>query len=415
MEWLRWNAYRWGARIWQAACYVAQVAPEKRTIALLACAQGLLLSNGVMLIAVNGLTGLALAPDRRLATLPVTSYVLGSALATLPASYFMKRFGRRHGFVLGAGFGVLGGAVGALAMLRQGFWLLCASTMLSGIYNAFGQYYRFAAADVAPAEGKSRAISLTLAGGLLGAFVGPALGKWTRDLLEPRFVASYLAVGALALPALALALGMRAIPQSAEEQHGQGRPLAVVARQPAFIVAVASAAVGYGVMSLLMSATPLAMDMCGLQFSDAAFVLQWHVIGMYAPSFVTGSLIKRFGVPQILLAGAALMLGCVAIAVQGESLQHFFWALLALGLGWNFLYVGGTTLLTETYTPAEKAKTQGLNDLLVLIAMVASSLTSGVVVTGAGWIALNYLALPLLALIAFAALLLRLRQAIPAE
>ena len=354
---------------------------EKRTIALLALAQGLLLINGVMLIAVNGLTGLALTPDRRLATLPVTSYVLGSALATVPASYFMKRFGRRSGFALGAGFGVVGGAVGAVAMLQHGFWLLCTGTLLSGIYNAFGQYYRFAAADVAPPEGKSRAISLTLAGGLLGAFVGPALGKWTRDLLEPRFVASYLAIGALALPTLAIALFMRAIPQSADEQHGHGRSLALIARQPTFVVAVMSAALGYGVMSLLMSATPLAMDMCGLQFSDAAFVLQWHVIGMFAPSFVTGSLIKRFGVLQILLAGAGLMMVCVAIAMQGESLEHFFFALLALGLGWNFLYVGATTLLTETYAPAEKAKTQGLNDLLVSLTIITSSLTSNVIMT----------------------------------
>jgi predicted MFS family arabinose efflux permease len=384
---------------------------EKRTIALLACAQGILLTNGVMLVAVNGLTGLALAPDRRLATLPVTSYVLGAALATVPASYFMKRFGRRRGFMLGAGFGVLGGAVGAAAMLQHGFWLLCMGTLLSGVYAAFGQYYRFAAADVAPADGKSRAISLTLAGGLLGAFVGPALGKWTRDLLEPRFVASYLAIGALALPTLAIALGMREIPQSAEEQRGQGRSLAVIARQPAFLVAVSAAALGYGIMSLLMSATPLAMDMCGLSFSDAAFVLQWHVVGMFAPSFVTGSLIKRFGVLNILLAGVTLMLGCVAIAVQGASLQHFFWSLLALGLGWNFLYVGGTTLLTETYAPAEKAKTQGLNDLLVNVAMIAASLTSGVVVTGAGWTALNHIALPLLVLIALATLALRLRSA----
>jgi predicted MFS family arabinose efflux permease len=382
---------------------------EKRTIALLACAQGLLLSNGVMLLAVNGLTGLSLAPDRRLATLPLTSYVLGSALATLPASYFMKHFGRRHGFALGAGFGMLGGVVGAAAVLWGGFWLLCVGALLSGVYNAFGQYYRFAAADVAPAEGKSRAISLTLAGGLLGAFVGPALGKWTRDLLEPRFLAAYLAIAALAVPTVVIAFLLRAIPQSAEEQHGQGRPLAVVARQPAFMVAVASAALGYGVMSLLMSATPLAMDMCGLQFGDAAFVLQWHVIGMFAPSFVTGSLIKRFGVLQILLAGTVLMLGCVAIAVQGESLQHFFWALLALGVGWNFLYVGGTTLLTETYTPPEKAKTQGLNDLLVYVAMVASSLTSGVVVTGAGWTVLNQIALPLLVLTGLGTIALRLR------
>jgi predicted MFS family arabinose efflux permease len=383
---------------------------EKRTIAWLACAQGLLLSNGVMLIAVNGLTGLALASDRRLATLPITTYVLGAAVATVPASFFMKRHGRRRGFMTGAVFGVLGGAVCGVALLAHDFWLLCAGTMLSGVYNAFGQYYRFAAADVAADAFKSRAISLTLAGGILGGFVGPALGKWTRDLLEPRFLASYLALGALALPALAIAANLRAIPQSIEERRGQGRPLATVARQPSFVVAVLAAAVGYGVMNLLMSATPLAMEMCGLPFSDAAFVLQWHVIGMFAPSFFTGALIQRFGVLNVLLAGAGLMLVCVSIAVQGTSISHFFWALLLLGVGWNFLYIGGTTLLTETYTPAEKAKTQGFNDLMVFVAMVASSLTSGVVVTGAGWGALNQLALPLLSLTALAILALRLKR-----
>lgn len=389
---------------------------EKRYVALLACAQALLLTNGVMLIAVNGLTGLALAPDRRLATMPVTTYVLGAAISTLPASHFMKRYGRRRGFVTGAAFGMLGGGVGAAAMLAHDFWWLCVGTLISGIYNAFGQYYRFAAAEVASAAFKSRAIALTLGGGILGGFAGPALGKWTRDLLEPRFVASYLALVALAVPAVVIAASLRAPAMTTDERDASGRPLVTIARQPAFLVAVLAAAVGYGVMNLLMSATPIAMDLCGLQFSDAAFVLQWHVIGMFAPSFVTGSLIRRFGVLQVLLAGAALMVACVAIASQGVSNMHFFGALLLLGVGWNFLYIGGTTLLTETYAPSEKAKAQGVNDLLVFVAMVASSLASGVIVTGQGWAALNQLALPLLLLTVLSTLtlLLRARRVAPA-
>lgn len=382
---------------------------EKRYVALLACSQALLLTHGVMLIAVNGLTGLALAPDRRLATLPITAYVLGSALATLPASYFMKRHGRRLGFMLGAALGMLGALLSAAAVFVHAFWLLCAGTFVAGVYNAFGQYYRFAAADVASPAFRSRAISLTLAGGIAGGFVGPALGKWTRDLLEPRFLAAYLVLAALAIPALGIAAMLRAVPQTAEEQRGEGRPLGTIARQPTFVVAVMAAAVGYGVMNLLMSATPLAMEICGFQFSDSAFVLQWHVIGMFGPSFITGSLIRRFGVLNVLLAGAALMLTCLVIALQDTSLVHFTGALVLLGVGWNFLYVGGTTLLTEAYAPAEKAKTQGLNDLLVFASMVASSLTSGVVVTGSGWAALNRIALPLVCATAVATLALRRR------
>jgi predicted MFS family arabinose efflux permease len=393
----------------EAAAVATTLTSERRAVALLSCAQALLLTNGVLLIAVNGLAGLALAPDRRLATLPVTTYVLGSALSTVPASYFMKRYGRRLGFVTGAGFALLGGAVGAAAIVLHSFLWLCAATLVSGVYNAFGQYYRFAAADVASDSFKSRAIALTLGGGILGGFAGPALGKWTRDLLEPRFVASYLALIALAVLALAIAASLRMPAMTADERGARGRPLLAIMSQPAFVVAVLAAAVGYGVMNLLMSATPIAMDMCGLQFGDAAFVLQWHVIGMFAPSFVTGALIRRFGVLQVLLAGTVLVTGCVAIALQGVSIAHFFAALVLLGVGWNLLYVGGTTLLTETYAPAEKAKTQGVNDLLVFTAMAASSITSGVVVTGSGWATLNQLALPLLALTALAILILKLR------
>jgi MFS family permease len=382
----------------------------RRAVALLAACQALLLTNGVTLVAINALAGYALAPDKRLATLPVVGYVLGSAVSTLPASHFMRRHGRRAGFLLGALCGMAGGAVGALAILLQSFWLLIAATFCSGIYQAFGQYLRFAAAEVAPPDWKSRAISLTLAGGIVGGFLGPAVGKATRDLLAPQYLASYASLVGFALLALAIAASLRFPPQSQSEQHGGGRPLREIARQPVFIVAALAAAVGYGVMNLLMNATPLAMDFCGLGFGDTAFVLQWHVIGMFAPSFVTGHLIARFGVVNVLLAGAALMAACIAIAVQGVTLMHFWWALLLLGVGWNFLFVGGTTLLTEAYRPEEKAKTQGLNDFLMFFAMAGSSFASGALVTSAGWTLLNQIALPFVAVSALASALLWLKR-----
>ncbi len=376
--------------------------PAHRAVSLLTACQALLLTNGVTLVAINALAGYALAPDKRLATLPVVGYV--------PASHFMRRHGRRAGFILGAFSGMLGGAIGALAIFLQSFWLLCAATFCSGIYQAFGQYLRFAAAEVAPPDWKSRAISLTLAGGIVGGFLGPAVGKVTRDLVAPQYLASYASLIGFALVAMAIASSLRFPPQSQAEQHGGGRPLGEIARQPVFIVAALSAAVGYGVMNLLMNATPLAMDFCGLGFGDTAFVLQWHVIGMFAPSFFTGHLIARFGVLNVLFAGALLMAACIVIAVQGITLMHFWWALLLLGIGWNFLYIGGTTLLTEAYAPAEKAKTQGLNDFLMFFAMAGSSFGSGVLVTSAGWTVLNQIAIPFVALSVFATSLLWLKR-----
>lgn len=370
----------------------------------LAACQALLLTNGVTLVAINGLAGYALAPQKWLATLPITAYVLGGALATLPASYYMKHRGRRAGFTLGSALGIAGAGIGALALLLQSFWLLCAGTVLSGMYNAFGLYYRFAAADMASAEFKSRAISYTLAGGIVGGVLGPEAGKLTRDLLEPTFAASYGLLMVFALLSMLIVRGLDIPPLSAAERREPGRPMAQIARQPVFLVAVLAAAVGYGVMNLLMSATPLAMDLCRHPFDDTAFVLEWHVIGMFAPSFFTGSLIRRVGIPPVLLAGTMLMLGCVAIALSGVSVMHFWWALVMLGVGWNFLYIGGTTLLTEACVPAERAKVQGSNDFLVFATQAVTSLASGVVVTGPGWDTLNRIALPFLLLTALAVL-----------
>lgn len=379
-------------------------APMKN-ILLLASNQALLLTNAVMLVAINGLLGMRLASDPRLATLPLTAYVIGGMLTTLPAAFFMKRHGRRAGFMLGAAMGMLGALISMLAVYRGSFWLLCFGTLFAGIYNAFGQQYRFAAADAAPLEWKGKAISLTLAGGIIGGVVGPEVGKHSRNLLEPAYLASYLALIAFAALAMLLSSRLHMPLQSSSEQHAPGRPLRQIARQPAFIVAVLAAACGYGVMNLLMTATPLAMDICGLPFADTAFILQWHVIGMFAPSFFTGNLIKRFGVLTILGCGAALMFGCVAIALAGVSLMHFWWALVLLGVGWNFLFIGGTTLLTDTYRPEEKAKAQGSNDFIVLGVQAATSLTSGMMISSAGWARLNLYALPIIALTALATLI----------
>jgi MFS family permease len=383
---------------------------HRRNIALLAAAQALLLTNGITLVAINGLLGLQLAADKRLATLPITTYVIGGALATLPAAFFMKRHGRRSGFMLGAGFGILGALISAYAVSSGSFWLLCFGTVFAGIYNAFGQQYRFAAADAAPLDWKGKAISLTLAGGIIGGVIGPEVGKLTRTLLEPTYLASYGALVGFAALSMVIASRLDIPPLSVAEQKAGGRPLLQIARQPAFIVAVLAAACGYGVMNLLMTATPLAMDLCGLQFADTAFILQWHVIAMFAPSFFTGGLIKRFGVLSILVTGAFLMLACIGIALAGVTLMHFWWALVLLGLGWNFLFIGGTTLLTETYRGEEKAKVQGSNDFIVLGVQGLTSLSSGVLISTAGWTTLNIYALPVVSMTALASMLLWLQR-----
>ena len=383
---------------------------HRKNIALLAGAQALLLTNGIMLVAINGLLGLQLAADKRLATLPITTYVIGGALATLPAAFFMKRYGRRAGFMLGAGLGMLGALISAFAVSIGSFWLLCFGTVFAGIYNAFGQQYRFAAADAAPLDWKGKAKSFTLAGGILGGVIGPEVGKLTRTLLEPTYLASYGALIGFAAMSMLIASRLDIPPLSIAEQKAVGRPLRQIARQPAFVVAVLAAACGYGVMNLLMTATPLAMDICGLPFADTAFILQWHVIAMFAPSFFTGGLIKRFGVLNILIVGAALMFVCIGIAVSGQTLMHFWWALVLLGLGWNFLFIGGTTLLTETYRAEEKAKVQGTNDFIVLGVQGLTSLSSGVLISNEGWTSLNTWALPVVAMTALASTLLWLSR-----
>ena len=374
----------------------------KRNVALLAACQAMLFTNNATLIAINGLAGLALAPNKGLATLPVTCWILGGALATMPASLHMKRVGRKRGLTSGIFWGFAGSLLCAAAMWQQSFWLLCLGTMVWGVYNAYGQYYRFAAADAASGDFKATAISLVLAGGLVGGILGPNTSRFTVDLLATKYMGAYLALIGFALVSVVL-LRFISIPNpTAAEQAATGRPLAQIAAQPRFIVAVLSGALGYGVMNFLMTSTPIAMGVCGHPYSDAAFVISSHVVAMFAPSFFTGALIRRLGVLTVMFAGALLNLASISIALSGISVPHFWASLVALGVGWNFLYIGGTTLLTETYRPEERAKAQGANDQAIFIMMAISSFTSGMTVTSAGWERVNLFALPLVALVALA-------------
>ncbi|OGA18269.1 MAG: MFS transporter [Betaproteobacteria bacterium RIFCSPLOWO2_02_FULL_65_24] len=382
----------------------------KKNVALLAGCQAMLFTNNVTLISLAALAGFSLADNKALSTLPATAYVVGAALTTLPASFFMRRFGRQTGFQVGTSMGIAGAVVCCLALWLHSFWLLCAGVLVLGVYNAFGQYYRFAAADAATYDFKAKAISLVMAGGLVGGIIGPEMSKHTRDMFAVPFLGAYASLIVFCLITMALLAFVRIPQPSVAERHEAVRPLARIMAQPAFIVAVTGSALGYGVMSLLMTVTPLAMGLCGHAYDSAALVIEWHVIGMFAPSFFTGSLIKRFGVLSVMLAGAALEALCVGVALSGVLVANFWWAMVLLGIGWNFLYVGGTTLLTECYRPSEKAKAQGMHDFLVFLTSASSSFASGLLMNRNGWEMLNYAALPFLAAIGAAITWLALRR-----
>ncbi len=375
-------------------------------VGLLAACQAMLMTNNATLIAVNGLAGLALAPTPSLATLPVTCWVVGGGIATMQASKYMKKVGRRAGLIRGASVGILGALICAAAIWQASFWLLCFGALVWGTYNAFGQYYRFVAAEVAAPDFRATAVSLVLAGGLVGGIVGPTLSRYTVDLVGPKFAGAYLALIVFALITMAILSRIRIPDPTAAEQAASGRPLSEIAAQPKYIVAVMSGAISYGVMNFLMTSTPIAMGVCGHPYGDAAFVISSHVIGMFAPSFVTGALIKRLGVIQVMLAGAALNIVSVAIALSGVAVANFWWSLVLLGVGWNFLYIGATTLLTETYRPEERAKAQGANETAIFAMMAISSFSSGMIVTNAGWEKVNYAATPLIAVVILALLFL---------
>jgi MFS family permease len=384
--------------------------PQQRNVAVLSACQALLLANSSALVALNGVAGYALAADKSLATLPVTGWVVGGAVTTLLASQLMQRVGRRRGFTVGALTGIAGALLCAAALALHHFWLFCFGTLVFGVYNAFGQYYRFAAADAATPAFRPRAISLVLAGGLVGGIVGPTTSRYTAHLLPTTYLAAYLAL-ILFIGLVLVLLRYLEIPAPGRSEAAQRpRPLAAIARQPAFAVAVFASALGYGIMNLLMTATPLAMGICGHPYSAATTVISAHVIGMFAPSFVTGDLIRRFGVLGVMLCGVAINLACIGIALAGVEVAHFWWSLLLLGVGWNFLFIGATTLLTDTYSPSERAKAQGVNDMAIFVTMAVSSLGSGMILERDGWQTLNHVALPFVLLVGAAILWLAARR-----
>jgi MFS family permease len=360
----------------------------KKHLGLLAAAQGLFLTNNVVFIAINGLVGLSLAPRSWMATLPVMGYVVGGALATPLVARTQGAFGRQGSFQIGLLVALASALLCAWAAHTRQFWLLVAATVIAGYYSANGQLYRFAAAELAPPDFREKAVSLVLAGGLVGAVLGPNLASRTRDLAGTPFVGAYLALAVTAVASMVVMAAIR-FPPAPPRRHGGGRPLAQIMRQPAFVVATAGAALGYGVMNLLMAATPLAMDVCGFAFDDTALVLEWHVIGMFAPGFVTGHLIRRFGTLPIMGVGVLLNLACIAIALSGVGLHQFLLALFLLGVGWNFLFTGGTTLALDAYHPEEKDRAQAAINFFVFATMAVTSFASGALVTTQGWALLN--------------------------
>ena len=381
-----------------------------RQLGLLAVCQGLFLTNNVTFIAINGLVGLALAPYGWMATLPVMGYVVGGALSTTLVARTQRRWGRQVSFQSGLLVALLAALLCSYAAVTRNFWLLCAATVVAGYYNANAGLYRFAAAELAPPAAREKAISLVMAGGLIGAVAGPNLAAHTRGLLPTPFAGAYLALAGVAALAMLLMSALRFPPAPPRTASGEGRPLSVIMRQPVFLVAAASGALCYGVMNLHMAATPIAMQQCGLPFGDAAVVLQWHVVGMFAPGFFTGHLIKRWGALPVMAAGIVLNLACIAIALSGADLQQFVAALLLLGVGWNFLFTGSTTLSLATYRPEERDKAQGALNFFVMATLAVTSLASGVLVTTQGWTLLNWGSLVPVALVALSLLWLAARR-----
>lgn len=362
---------------------------NKNLVLLIIC-QGLFLTNNVTFMAINGLVGFSLTPLSWMATLPVMGYVVGGAFSTSLVARTQSRFGRKKSFQLGLLVAIFSALLCALAAWTKSFWLLVFGTFVAGYYSANGQLYRFAAPELVHGSLREKSTSWVLAGGLIGAVIGPNMTVFTKDALSIPYVGAYVSLAIVGVVSL-LVMSNIHFPDDARTHAptSSGRPLSEIVRQPVFVVAAISAALGYGIMNLLMAATPLAMDVCGFSFPQTATVLQWHVIGMFAPGFFTGSLIKRYGSPLIMGIGLLLNLVCIGIALSGVEIQQFMLALFILGVGWNFLFTGATTLAMSTYNAAEKDKAQGAVNFCVFFVMAISSFSSGALVTSQGWYWLN--------------------------
>lgn len=376
----------------------------RRNVAVLVFAQAVLGSQLAIHIILGGLAGAALADDRSLATLPISVVVLVSMLTAPGASLLMGRYGRRAGFLLGAFCGGIGGALAMRALFVGSFETLLLGAAFIGVYQSFHGFYRFAAADTASARFKPKAISWVFAGGLFSAFIGPEIVRLTADAFAPvPFAGAYAAVVVInILGAVGLSFLDIPVPERSTGPEADSRPLLAIARQPPFVVAVLCAMVGFAAMNLVMTSTPLALAAHGFTTAHAADVVRWHILAMFAPSIVTGSIISRVGILPVICAGLVLLAACGGVALAGVDLHHFYIALIALGFGWNFAFVGATSLLGTTHTPAEQAKVQGLNDFLVLGLVAAASFGSGALLDAYGWHAVQLAMMPALGLCAAA-------------
>jgi len=365
-----------------------------RNVIQLALAQALMMSVNTLLITGSSIIGFELADNKALATLPIALQFFAIMLTSIPASLLMNRIGRKKGFIFSSIIGISGSLLALVSVTLHSFVLFCIATLLFGVYTGFGNYFRFVAAEVAPPNQSSIAISYVLAGGVFAAFIGPNLANVSKDVFDITYLGSFIAV--LIIYSLNLVnILLMDLPKPINHAIDvYSRSLIDIAKQPIFIVALLSATIGFSTMTLLMTATPLAMKHEHLPFSDVAFVIQWHVLAMFGPSFFTGHLIKRFGVERIIFAGGLLMLACTGINLLGASLWHFWLALFALGLGWNFMFIGGTSMLTKTYNEAEKAKTQAMNDFILFSSVTIASLSAGVLQYQLGWQMVNFSVIP---------------------
>lgn len=385
--------------------------PTKKNVLILSVCLGMAMTGTSIVVTISALVGIALAPDPALATVPFGLQWVMTVSSTVPLSLLMRRFGRRPVFICGQLVGCCGAAIATFAIFYEDFYFFALGSAIMGIHNACWQYYRFAAADTASDAFKGRAISYVMAGGVFAAIAGPELASQTHGLFEPvLFAGGYFTICCITAVTSVLLFAIE-IPRSQPRKGRAGRPLGVIIRQPVFIVAVLSSMLGYGLMNLSMTSTPLAMKGCGFVVQDTKWIIQAHILGMYLPSFLTGNLIKRFGIYNILIVGAVLMIAAASIAMSGETLGHFALALTILGLGWNFLFIGGTTLLTDAYMPEEKEKVQGCNDLLVFGTVVLTAFFSGTVQHLIGWTAVNAALILPACLVVAAVIWLRQKQA----
>ena len=371
-----------------------------RTLITLTLAACVAQTGAPMVVLLGGIVGAGLAPLPGLATLPVALMIVGTAMTTIPASLLMRRMGRKFGFIFAACYAAFGGLLAALAIVNDGFWLLCVATFLVGSHNAFVQQYRFAVAESVPKERLGRSLSVLMLAGVVAAYIGPKLATELQGVVSTHLYAgSFLGLAGLMIAAMGvLTFYVPNTPVSAT-QGGDGRPLLEIAKQTNFQLALASAVAAWSIMSLLMTATPVAMhEVDGFNMPDTAFVIQSHIMAMFLPSLVTGFLIDRFGAPTMIFCGAVILAACLIVGYTDHQLIHYWWSLVLLGVGWNFMQLGGTALLTTTYQPSEQFKVQAFNDFTVFALQAVAALTSGYLLLNLGWHFLIYFSAPLLVL-----------------